>query len=142
MIQRIQTIYLFLSAGLLGGLFALPYAQTAKPLAQSTLFNDSQFELTDQIGLIASVLAAMVLGVVAIFLFKNRKLQITITGLTILLVLAGLLLAGVFYYLDGMQAATPFIGAALPVLSIVFLILARSAIRKDENKVRSMNRLR
>ncbi|HHB52475.1 MAG TPA: DUF4293 family protein, partial [Saprospiraceae bacterium] len=84
------------------------------------------------------------LALVSIFLYRNRTLQITINRINILinLILLGLLA----YYLLNLSGETTVsmkgIGSFLPLLSIALLILANYAIKKDENLVKSIDRLR
>ena len=84
------------------------------------------------------------LSIIAIFLYRNRKLQTVINRLNILL---NLILLGVFVYraltMSGATAvAEKGIGMFIPILSIVLLVLANRAIRKDEQLVKSVDRLR
>jgi len=80
-----------------------------------------------------------VLALVTIFLFKNRKLQF---------VLNRLILLGIFVYrmlnLSGEMEniSEKGIGVILPIISIVLLVLANRAIKKDEDLVKSVDRLR
>ena len=89
-------------------------------------------------------LASAALSVVTIFMFKNRKLQFVLGRLNIIL---NLFLLGVFVYwslsLPGeMQISEKGIGMFLPIISIVFLVLANKAIKRDEDLVKSADRFR
>lgn len=80
----------------------------------------------------------------AIVLFKNRKLQFVLNRLNIIF---NLTLLGVFVYrlltLSGeAQVSEKGIGMFLPIISIVFLVMANKAIKKDEDLVKSVDRLR
>ena len=79
-----------------------------------------------------------------IFWFKNRKLQFVLGRINIIL---NFFLLGVFVYwslsLPGeMNISEKGIGMFLPIISIVFLVLANKAIKKDEDLVKSVDRLR
>jgi len=143
MIQRIQSIFLFLAAGACFGLFGLPLADTEAAQTTSVLFADQQFNLFDDPILLSIFVAAGALLLLDIFLFKNRPLQIRLSWLGIALVFAG---GGYAFFLlsnDSAQAmANPAIGVALPILAIVFAYLAKVYIGKDEKLVRSADRLR
>ena len=84
------------------------------------------------------------LVLIAIFMFKNRKLQFVLNRLNILvnLFLLGLLL----YYLLNLPGEVAIskkgIGVFLPVVNVLLLVLANKAIQKDENLVKSVDRLR
>lgn len=146
MIQRIQSIYLFLAAGAAFGLFALPFANTGSNVATSTLFSDGLYNLNDNIGLLALFAGAGLLSFIAIFLFKNRKSQLLVGRLSIVANLIGLVLAVILFMQDrdslGAENPSDGLGLYLPLVFLLFGILAQRAINKDENLVRSMDRLR
>lgn len=136
MLQRIQTIFL-LAVVLINGV--LPFwvylwtdAQGAAVYAQNDLTVSLIF------------LSSAVLAFITIFLYKNRKNQFVINRLNIIL---NLILLGVFVYrsliLSGENnISEKGIGMLLPIVSIVFLVLANRAIKKDEDLVKSVDRLR
>ena len=136
MIQRIQTIYLLLTAGVSGGLiFVFNLWKTAE---------DVMFFAKDEMLYLGLFLGSAVLALWAIFMFKNRKLQFVMGRLNIIL---NLILLGLFVYrslnLSGeTDVSEKGIGIILPVFSIVFLVLANRAIKKDEDLVKSVDRLR
>ena len=85
-------------------------------------------------------IASIGLASVIIFLYKDRKLQIK-------LCLLGLLISGVtlFLYIMGMKkilSSTPALWAILPLVVIVGYIMAFRNIRKDEKLVKSLDKLR
>ena len=143
MIQRIQSIFLFLGAGSCFGLFGADAADTPAPVAESTLFADAQFTLFDDPVLLGLFGLAGLLLLAGIFLFNNRKLQMKISLAAVALVVLGVGY-GVFRFLNDAAAdlATPDVGLALPLLAIVFAVLARKYIYQDERLVRSADRLR
>lgn len=133
MIQRIQTIYLFLAA-LLSGLslaLPLPYA-----LSGATALELNDFLPT---AILSGLVAAICLA--AIFLFRNRLLQISISRIALLLGLA-VIFTGIYFALQTDGQDLPQVGAAFPLLQIVFTVLGIRGIRADESLVRSMDRLR
>ena len=85
-----------------------------------------------------------ILSLIAIFLYKNRIRQINSNRLNI--VINFLLLGIIVYHLlslpGGMHISKKGIGVFIPLLVIVFLALANKAILKDENLVKSVDRLR
>ncbi len=149
MIQRIQSIYLLLAAAATSLQFALPYATAPAntPATTTAVFADGQFNPMDNFGLLGLAVLGAALSAVAIFLFKNRSLQGRIAGLgTVVSVLAMALLAFAFFNVNKNLPAGSVVsyglGGALPVLAIGLNWLAQQAIRKDDEKVRSMDRLR
>lgn len=86
----------------------------------------------------------LILSVTIIFLYKNRVLQYKLANL---LVVFNIFLVGLFFilsYIKEGQAATINyqFGSFLPVLSAVFAYLAAYFIKKDEQLVRSADRIR
>lgn len=136
MIQRIQTLYL-LAVAILTGI--LPF--------WVNLWSDSQGnEVYAQQETMVSLLfyAAAVMAAVSLFLYRKRKNQFVLNRLNILL---NLFLLGFFVYrslnLSGETSVSEKgIGMLIPVFSIVFLVLANRAIKKDEDLVKSVDRLR
>ena len=136
MLQRIQTVYLFIAALLSGGLIFLV-------ALWKTETGESVF-VEDVIIALALFVGSALLSVITIFLFKNRKLQFVLGRINILL---NFFLLGVFVYWSlsvpgEMNISEKGIGMFIPVLSIVFLVLANKAIKKDEDLVKSVDRLR
>src|SRR5699024_10412383 len=85
-----------------------------------------------------------ILTLIDIFLFKNRQRQMIVARLLIFL---NIILLGFFVYwfltLPGeIFFSEKGIGSIVPIVSIVFLGLAHRAIKKDENLVKSVDRLR
>jgi protein-S-isoprenylcysteine O-methyltransferase Ste14 len=88
------------------------------------------------------------LTVVSMMSFKKRKNQFVIGRLNIIL---NLILLGLFVYQSlnvsgetdkDIVVSEKGIGMLLPIVSIVFLSLANRAIKKDEDLVKSVDRLR
>jgi hypothetical protein len=146
MIQRIQTVLLFLAAVALGLQFALPYAQSASGLSGS--FSDGVFSVNDRIGLQINTGLAFTLALIAIFLYRNRQAQSRITTLAIF---AGAVLAvsvATQCFIIIQEAGSEVVnihyqpGIALPAFSVLLMWIANRFIRKDEELVRSSDRLR
>lgn len=139
MIQRIQTIYLLLAALALFVLLALPvgYQETESGIVVNV-------GITENIPTLVLSLLGGVISLVAIFLYKSRKLQLRITMIAILLSLLTLVSTLLFDYVTGTQLITSpnFIVLVMPVFSFVFNLLAYRGIDSDEKLVRSMDRLR
>ena len=136
MIQRIQSIYLFIAALVSAGLlFAIP--------VYSTEAGDPVYAV-DKLELVALFFGSALLSLITIFLFKNRKLQFVLGRLNIIL---NFILLGVLVYQSqilsgGAAAPEKGIGMLIPIISIVFIALANKAIKRDEDLVKSVDRLR
>jgi hypothetical protein len=137
MIQRIQTIYLFLTFITVG---VLPYIF---PL-WTTANGKDYFFMQNQIYVILLGLSTAI-TVYSIITFKKRQTQFVVNRLNIVL---NLILLGLFVYHSlNISGETPAvsekgIGMFLPILAIVLLVLANKAIKKDEDLVKSVDRLR
>ena len=143
MIQRIQTIFLLLASGAALSLFALPLATTSEAKADSVLFADAAFNIQDGPVMMGTFALAGLLLLVTIFLFNNRKLQMTLTKVGLFLTGVGIGAGAYLYFNDqAADAANPATGIALPVLVLIFGVLAHRYINKDEKLVRSVDRLR
>jgi hypothetical protein len=143
MIQRIQTIYLILASIVSGGLiFVFNLWNTVKQkIFVVDLFSTEVITLKIIPFLF---IASAVLSIMAIFLFKNRKLQFVIGRIIILI---NLFLLGLLIYLSltlsgEISVSEKGIGMFLPILAILFIVFANKAIKKDEDLVKSVDRLR
>ena len=137
MIQRIQSIWLFFAAVCVFlTLKFSTYVGTNKDLIPSTFLNGIA-----TLPLIFVTLAVGILTLITIFLYKNRKLQLRLTILAVLLE-SGL----IFLYYKEIQTfigkGTFSITAILHVAVIVFLILAARGISSDNKLIKDSNRLR
>jgi len=136
MLQRIQTVYLLISALLIGVLYIWFPVIVAKD-GIVVISKEEPFVMGLLFGSVA-------LAIISIFNFKKRQLQFVINRLNILL---NFVLLGVFVYrsltLSGETLVSEKgIGVLLPIISIVFLVMANKAIKKDEDLVKSVDRLR
>jgi uncharacterized membrane protein len=143
MIQRVQTVYLLMASitsGVLIFVFNL-WKSIEKSIFALDLFK-SESNLLKLIPFL--FLVAAILSFVAIFIFKNRKLQFVIGRLTILinLILLGLLIYVSLTLPGEASVSEKGIGMFIPILAILLLVLANKAIKKDEDLVKSVDRLR
>lgn len=111
------------------------YSGTTKDLIPSSFLTG-----TSTIPLIMATLATGIVSLITVFLYKNRKLQLR---LTLLCVLIEALL--IFLYYNEIKT---FTGGAISITAlfhlgvIVFLILAARGISSDEKLIKDSNRLR
>jgi hypothetical protein len=143
MIQRIQTIYLFLAAVISGGLiFIFNLWNTLKE--QIFVLDLFSKELLTLKVIPFMFIASSILSLVTIFLYKDRKLQFVIGRIIILI---NLFLLGLLIYLSLTLSGETIvsekgIGMFLPILVVLLIVLANKAIKKDEDLVKSVDRLR
>ena len=139
MIQRKQTLWLLMVAVVSLLSIKLPvYNGNLTDAAGVKLWKELNASSTILLTLVCGAVAAIAL--VAIFLYKNRPLQLRLVLVN--LILSSVLLVLYFFearnYLEGGYA----LSALLPLSAPVFLILAATRIRKDEKLVKSLDRLR
>ncbi len=129
MLQRIQTVWIFLAV--LGAVFLNITAQDFDVLGAY---------LTINVSTVILVLA----GLLSIFSFKNRKRQILLNNISLIInaLLVGLLIYWLLNLSGGISIPEKGIEPVFPFLSIVCLLLANMFIRKDERLVKSVDRLR
>jgi O-antigen ligase len=144
MIQRIQSIYLLFTGIISGGLvfiFDLWIDKESQTIGILQIFNSQDFLLK---GIAFSYILIAFLAMISLFSFKKRKLQISINRFNILINL--ILLSLLAYHLLNLSGETKVlekgIGSFLPLVSIALLLLANRAIQKDEDLVKSVDRLR
>lgn len=147
MIQRIQTVYLFISALLITSLLKLKFADlsvndelytfVAKGIyaGENLIFNG--------LAIFIFILIIALLHFIVIFLYKKRILQIRILVFTIVLLVG---LFGMFFYFTyasftGAKVAFK-VPVVFPIVAAILDFLAIRAIGKDEALVRSLNRIR
>jgi heme/copper-type cytochrome/quinol oxidase subunit 3 len=145
MIQRIQSIFLFLATLTFGSLFAVPFALT--DTAAAGFLSDGDYDINDHVALLILTILGCLVSVIAIFAFKNRKSQqklvygVIILGL-LLPVAAFLLFTGDAPNMFSSGEVNDQAGLYMPFLAAVFGFLAKRYITKDEKLVKSMDRLR
>lgn len=138
MFQRFQSICLIVAALAGVALFFIPYGYT---------YEGAWFKVQDDMITLILTIAVIGLSVINIFLFKNRPLQIKITGLTIMIGI-GLLVAMLLVVntnaddFHNKLMANTYIGGLLAMLVLAANIAAYFWIRRDERIVRSADRLR
>lgn len=138
-LQRIQSVYLFLASLVGSSLFALPFA--SGPTKPEGILADGYLSINDNIGLIILTVLVVVLSLATIFLYNNRVLQMNLGKLNILVTI-GLFGFAAYLFYTIQTIATLGGGLFVPVLVLIFVILANKNINKDEKLVKDSNRLR
>ena len=151
MLQRIQTVYLFLALIVTVVCLCLPVgAFTPTGMGSDTvMFN--LWKLLPEGGrdfsvwpLFVVLLITCPLNLWAIFAFKNRKLQSKLVVINLLFNLVWITLFVLFGYVlvEGDFSFNPLMAACLPGVAIVLYYLAHRGIQHDEQLIRSMDRIR
>lgn len=139
MIQRIQSIYLLLSAGLTSALLGLPLVRTDVPDTPGIL-GDQVFNLQDDPLLLGLFVVAAALALASIFLFQKRPLQMKLTLVSVLFTVLGLGYAAYLLFFQGSSLSTEQLqvqlGSSFPLLAILSSLLAYRQIKKDENTIK------
>jgi hypothetical protein len=138
-LQRIQSVYLFLASLVGSSLFLLPFA--SGPIEAQGVLSDGYLNINDNIGLIILTVLVVVLSLATIFLYNNRILQMNLGKLNILVTL-GLFGFAAYLFYTIQTIATLSGGLFMPILVVVFVVLANKNINKDEKLVKDSNRLR
>lgn len=133
MIQRIQSIWLLLASAAAFSVLRFPFYYTPTPMALE--INGSA-----QYNTLISLAFSACLSLITIFLYGNRMLQLKVVLVNFLLSI----LIGYFIYTT--IVANPGGGFTLPSLALfvipLFQIMAVVQIYKDDQKVKSADRLR
>lgn len=155
MLQRIQSVYLFFATLVLAALFVFPLIHNvyvnSKPVSimVTGIYQDVNGQSVHTDFFVAlSVATAIValLPLIIIFLYKNRKLQITLCYSIMLVII------GYSYWVsqtvkkaigDAYLSMSNYgIGIILLSLSLLLIVLAQKSIQKDEKLIKSAERLR
>jgi hypothetical protein len=154
MIQRVQSIWLLLAALTLVSLFFFPLMTKSVNNTEYLLYIDGHHQLIKDannnssrvtpIGAMILNGVAILLCLVCIFQFKNRPMQKRLIMINMVLIVATAVLAALNASLfpGGIGGSSLHIASSLFVLAILFCVLAVRGIRKDEQLLRSADRLR
>ena len=96
-------------------------------------------------GIIVFALIIPILALITVFLFKNRKLQIKLIYINIACVVMYYASARAYVLVAAQRLQadwTLHFTNAIPLVCLILLVLAVSAIKKDEALVKSLDRLR
>jgi hypothetical protein len=158
MIQRIQTVYLSLAVIAMTLLFVFPlahfFSETGAYIFSVTglknMVPDGGNAFNPLIFLPLSIGAAAIglLALFAIFQHRNRVFQVKLTNIGVLLCIA-YIMAVFFLYIHVIEKKIHIVpdyskafGIYLPLVALVFMVMANRAIKRDDKLVRSADRLR
>lgn len=148
--QRPQSIYLALAAMLMGLCIVFPYATADQSLvaaAAPSVYADGELNYADNMALLALPIVSALLAIAAIFSTSIKykpslyNWQRRLCYFAVAMALGTVAMA--FYlYMNDAISGTVGISIILPVIATILLLLTSRATTKDENIIRSSNRLR
>lgn len=131
MIQRIQTFYLFVASILTFSLF----------FSNFIIIDNSAIKYVEYLPFLIFTIATFVLSFIAIFLYKNRMLQMRFCVFNMILLIA--FQVWVIIAISNLSGQATFsISAVFPIISGILVFLAFRNIGKDEALVQSVHSLR
>lgn len=145
MIQRIQSILLFLAGVAFFSVFSLDFATSNKP--NPGVLADQVYNVQDSGILMALAIIGGIASLGAILLFRNRGLQMRVSYLSVVMAILLPIVAFLLIYnertleVQGLEISD---GLAIypPLIALVLAIVAGRYIKKDDKLVKSMDRLR
>jgi len=147
MIQRIQSIYLLLAAILLLPMFMFPIATFGENILYACHIKNPENgqSIISMVVLALLLVFSTLLSFYSIFKYKNRKLQRKLGWFNISILITALLVEVIYVIrIQGILQTNsrPAFASIIPVVSIMLIILANRAIKKDDDLVKSADRLR
>ena len=140
MIQRIQSIWLLLAS--ICTVLTVKLSFYTRNKLDAITKTKAFVQLNAQSDMVLTVLVGFILAacLIAIFLFKDRKRQLLVTGVTALVAIINIIIyiSETRSFLEGQYSITSTITFLVPL----FLLLAARGIWKDEQLVKSADRLR
>ena len=140
MIQRKQTLWLLISVICAVLTFTLPFYNGTVKTDAAGMVQGADLTATDNIWLMLLAGAVALVALLAIFLFKNRKIQFQLTFLG--LVLSVGLVALFYYYTTYFETGGIALTALITLGAVAGFFFALRGIRADQKLIRDLNRLR
>lgn len=148
MIQRWQTVFLFLAAAGLTIQVFYPLFSAAPGVIPGHFQDGVLFTSEDSISMGLLILSGLI-AIIAIFMYKQRDNQKKMIIGSMLVLLACVAAASIAFQGEIRLATAsaeaslrPQVGLFMPVIHMVFLFLAYRYVVKDQKIIRSMDRLR
>ena len=131
MIQRIQSIYLLVAA------IAMTLISFKVPVYT---LNETMFMAQDDTKMFILTIVGALFSLFGLFMFKNRKFQMKLIRLTVLIeMIIGVRL---FMLLNKFEVVLNNTLLFLMAFSLIALIMAYRGVKKDDDLVRSVDRIR
>lgn len=155
MIQRLQSVFLFLSAVSASLLFFVPIASFGRGnefmflsiLGVENQVDNIYFGDLYALPLLIVAVLMIIVPIVTIFLFKKRELQLKLSSLNVFInaIFCGLIF---LYYASNIEKMLALesisynFGSYIPLINMVLSLLAMRWIKKDIDLIKSVDRLR
>ncbi|NQV52174.1 MAG: DUF4293 domain-containing protein [Flavobacteriales bacterium] len=144
MLQRIQTLYILFALAAVGSSLAFDWVTY-------TVNGETSSFMTDSNAIVMQVLVGLsgITSITVIARFKNRKAQMKLANVAMLDMLVIFAAFGFLHYqqiqsfavTEGLDLSYD-LAPALPIVALVLLWMAKKGIKKDDDLVRSVDRLR
>jgi len=143
MIQRIQTIYLFIFIVILFFAAFSPFAEIINNLENPIILTPNGWSYEEGHNpLYLGYLVSITFAILMLVSYKNRKKQLRYGKLSYLIVIITLVYMIMLVNVEDANKVNYLYGMYLLVSSLPFMFLANRSIKKDEDLVRSLDRLR
>ncbi len=140
MIQRQQTMWLLLSTVAAMLSFMFPFVVGSEIVGKSTVPVTIQVDAGSSFFLLILTGASMILSTIVIFLFKNRRQQMQLCLLGLLL--SVLIVVLYILQMNNLIKPTLALSCIIPFATIVGYFMAFRNIRKDEKLIKTLDKLR
>lgn len=138
-IQRWQTLFLLIAVVLMGVFCSTPYAVQAS-IDGAVPATEVFMKDTPVLLVLNLVLAALLF--ISIFMFKNLRMQMRVTMMSIVLLCASIVTCGIVVYVGMANASLIWTGGVvLLVIALVCAICALRLMKKDHRILSSADRL-
>ena len=155
MIQRIQTVYLFVASIILFCATLFPLTKLFDIISNSFIII-SAFKIevlgnpistTSRSVITIGILLylTIILGFISIVLFKNRKLQLLLISIAMVLtfLVGNLIVISSYRIMPSPETSLSFtVYSLFPIIALVLFFMAYKAIKKDDDLVKSLDRIR
>lgn len=150
MIQRIQSIYLVLSGVLLISFLFLPLVEISDEssvysVKATGLYNLDGLKIMPLYLITTIAIISSISSFLLIFGYKNRKkqMQFCLYHLVLHILLIGIVGYDIYsLWINYGAIVSHKLSLLIPIISIILIWFARASIKKDDELVRSMDRLR
>ena len=145
MLQRKQSLWLFIAALLNAGVFY--FCLYKYHVIENNVDTVKSLQVSDHYPSLLLALVMTLLPLVTIFMYKKRPQQIAMTFVSILAIASFITMTlsrvtNLSKLIPAPTDASYRAAAVLPIIAIIFLLLAIFGIRRDEKLVKSVDRLR
>ena len=131
MIQRIQSIYLLFAA------ISMTLLSFKVPVYT---FNETLFMAQDDTNMFVMTIVGAIFSLLGLFMFKNRKFQMKLIRLTVLIqMIIGI---RIFMLFNKFEVVLNNHFLFLMAFTLIALIMAYRGVKKDDDLVRSVDRIR